>query len=172
MPRAAEDIFTIIRNQCEFEGTGYNADLQESSSETTFLKVGVYQVFQDKILDLLSTKNVKNSSQRVTVDHYQDKHSNEVVSRLKNLTEKVVLNIEEFYSVLQEAFKNRRIESVSTHQSDLRKKSHFVISFTLMKRTSSKKFKEISQMNFVELSGSEQAVGSRDSDMIEDQSLK
>ena len=69
-----------------------------------------------------------------------DKQSQEVVCKLKNLTEKIVLNIEEFYSVLQEAFKNRRIESVSTHQSDLRKKSHFIISLTLLKRTTQKKF--------------------------------
>ena len=105
------------------------------------------------------------------MEHFVDKQSQEVVCKLKNLTEKVVLNIEEFYSVLQEAFKNRRIESVSTHQSDLRKKSHFVISFTLMKRTHQKKFKEISQMNFVELSGSEQAVAN-DCEMLADQSLK
>ena len=138
----------------------------------TFLRIGVYQVFQDKILDLLSTKSVKNSSSRITVDHFMDKQSQEVVCKLKNLTEKIVLNIEEFYSVLQEAFKNRRIESVSTHQSDLRKKSHFVISLTLLKRTTQKKFQEISQMNFVELSGSEQAVAGNDSEMLANQSLK
>ena len=57
---------------------------------------------------------------------------------------------------------------MSTHQSDLRKKSHFVISLTLLKRTTQKKFQEISQMNFVELSGSEQAVAGNDSEMLAD----
>jgi len=37
-----------------------------------------------------------------------------VISRIKNISEKVILNLEDFYSSLQEAFKNRRIESVST----------------------------------------------------------
>jgi hypothetical protein len=59
---------------------------------------------------------------------------------------------------LQEAFKNRRIESVSMQEQELRKKSHFVVGLTLMKRGSSKKMTEISNINFVELSGSEQAV--------------
>ena len=58
---------------------------------------------------------MKNSSKRIITEHFVDKQTQEVVCKLKNLTEKIVLNIEEFYSVLQEAFKNRRIESVSTH---------------------------------------------------------
>ena len=43
-------------------------------------------------------------------------------------------------------------------EQELRKKSHFIISLTLMKRGSNKKMTEISHLNFVELSGSEQAV--------------
>ena len=50
------------------------------------------------------------------MDHYIDKTSEEVVSKLKNITEKVVFTLEDFYSVLQEAFKNRRIESVSMQE--------------------------------------------------------
>ena len=120
-----------------------------------FLKVSVYQIFTDKIMDLLSLKTNKAPSNRVYIDHFIDNKSQEVVAKLRNITEKVVLNLEDFYSVLQEAFKNRRIESVSTQQSDLRKKSHLVINLTLMKRTEMKKLIEISTMNFVELSGSE-----------------
>lgn len=40
----------------------------------------------------------------------------------------------------------------------MRKKSHFIIGLTLMKRSGSKRMTEISHINFVELSGSEQAV--------------
>ena len=77
---------------------------------------------------------------------------------MANITEKVVFTLEDFYSVLQEAFKNRRIESVSLQEQELRKKSHFVIGLTLMKRGSNRRMTEISHLNFVELSGSEQAV--------------
>ena len=80
------------------------------------------------------------------------------MSKLKNITEKVVMSIEDFYSVLQEAFKNRRVESVNVQEQDLRKKSHFVISLSLMKRSTHSKVQEISSLNFVELAGSEQAV--------------
>lgn len=92
------------------------------------------------------------------IDHYIDKESEEVVSKLTNITEKVVFTLEDFYSVLQEAFKNRRIESVSMQEQELRKKSHFIIGLTLMKRSQNKKLSEVSRLNFVELSGSEQAV--------------
>lgn len=112
------------------------------------------------MLDLLivSGANNKWSNSKVKVDHYIDKANKEVVSKLKNITEKVVFTLEDFYSVLQEAFKNRRIESVNMQEQDLRKKSHFVISLTLMKRTNTRRLQEMSHMNFVELSGSEQAV--------------
>lgn len=43
-------------------------------------------------------------------------------------------------------------------EQELRKKSHFIIGLTLMKRGSNRKMAEISHINFVELSGSEQAV--------------
>ena len=62
----------------------------------------------DRILDLLSPSlRAKNPK----VDHYIDRESEEVVSKLNNLTEKVVFTLEDFYSVLQDAFKKRRIES-------------------------------------------------------------
>jgi hypothetical protein len=121
--------------------------------ERMFLKMSVYQVFVDKVIDLLG-----RGVQRVQVDHYIDKNSEEVVSKLKNINEKVVFTLEDFYSALQEGFKIRRVESVSMQEQDLRKKSHFVISLTLMKRLNNKKLVEISHLNFVELSGSEQAV--------------
>ena len=70
----------------------------------------------------------------------------------------MVFTLEDFYSVLQEGFKNRRIEGITLQEQELRKKSHFVINLTLVKRTQAKKMVEISSLNFVELSGSEQAV--------------
>ena len=51
----------------------------------------------DKVLDLLS---VAQRANRVQIDHYIDKESEEVVSKLKNINEKVVFTLEDFYSVL------------------------------------------------------------------------
>lgn len=46
-----------------------------------------------------------------------------------------MFTLEDFYSVLQEAYKNRRIESVELQEQEFRKKCHFVIGVTLIKRT-------------------------------------
>lgn len=53
----------------------------------------------DKVLDLLKPNSKKHGS-NVKVDHYIDRESEEVVSKLKNITEKVVFTLEDFYSVL------------------------------------------------------------------------
>ncbi|CDW80672.1 kinesin motor domain containing protein [Stylonychia lemnae] len=158
-------------NTLKYNSVNNRQGSKRNSDEKMFLKMTVYQVFIDKILDLLASRASKsNSSRQAYVDHVIDPKTQEVVSRLKNITEKIILNLEDFYSLLQEAFKNRRIESVSTQQSDLRKKSHLVINLTLMKRTSMNKIQEISTLNFVELSGSEQAV--TQDKIMSDQSIK
>ena len=64
-----------------------------------FLKISVYQIFVDKVIDLLMSSSSK-AAQRVQIDHYIDKTSEEVVSKLKNITEKVVFSLEDFYSSL------------------------------------------------------------------------
>ncbi|CDW75105.1 low quality protein: centromere-associated protein e [Stylonychia lemnae] len=143
----------------------YNQKVRQSMNqmdpnvpERLFLKIQVYQIFVDKVLDLLNTSRQALSAQNARVSSYIDNETKEVVSKLANVTEKAIFNLEDFYSVLQEAFKNRRLESVSMQESDLRKKSHFIIGLTLMKRNPQKKLIELAQLNFVELSGSEQAV--------------
>lgn len=47
------------------------------------------------------------------LDHFIDKQSEQVVSKLKNVSEKIVFSLEDFYAVLQEAYRSRRVESVS-----------------------------------------------------------
>jgi hypothetical protein len=56
-------------------------------------------VFVDRVLDLLSTSTSGRNS-KVKVDHFIDRESEEVVSKLKNITQKVVFTLEDFYSVL------------------------------------------------------------------------
>eukprot|EP00347_Sterkiella_histriomuscorum_P021720 403333001 len=136
----------------------HSIELDSQQPERMFLKISVYQIFIDKVLDLLSN-NKAPTTHKAQVNHFIDKETKEVVSKLSNISEKAIFNLEDFYSVLQEAYKNRRLESVSTmNEADFRKKSHFVIGLTLMKRTNSKILTEISKLNFVELCGSEQAV--------------
>lgn len=67
--------------------------------ERMFLKVSVYQIFVDKVLDLLNGTN-NPSNKKVSIDHYIDKETDEVVSKIKNITEKVVFTLEDFYGVL------------------------------------------------------------------------
>lgn len=67
--------------------------------ERMFLKVSVYQIFVDKVLDLLNGTS-SSFKQKVSIDHYIDKETEEVVSKIKNITEKVVFTLEDFYGVL------------------------------------------------------------------------
>jgi hypothetical protein len=130
LPRAVEDIFNIVRNSEEREedyqiirdelmaqddsgfteqdvsthsrkypGRSHYNEQTMSTPERMFLKVSVYQIFVDKVLDLLPVNN-KRHSPSVKLEHYIDKDSEEVVSKLKNITEKVVFTLEDFYSVL------------------------------------------------------------------------
>jgi hypothetical protein len=84
-----------------------------------------------------------------------------VVSRVVNLNERLILCQEDFYIGVSDAYKYRKELSVNKFQDrDLRKKSHFIISLTLIEQASGsdQKYIQLSQINFAELSGSEQAV--------------
>lgn len=65
-----------------------------------FLKISVYQIFADKILDLLSPKGLRPQNREVALDHMIDPRSEEVVSKIRNLNERVILTLEDFYNVL------------------------------------------------------------------------
>jgi len=134
-----------------------------------YLKVSIYQVFVDKVLDLLGGTGSRGAP-RVQVEHYIDRDSEEVVSKLKNITEKIVFSLEDFYAVMQEAFKTRRMESAAMQDNDLRKKSHLIVGLTLMRKTPARRMQEISHFTFAELAGSEQAVA--DERFFKDSSIK
>ena len=98
-----------------------------------------------------------------SIEHYIDQGSNQVVSRLVNLNERLVLCSEDFYIAIADAYRYRKELSLNHFQDkDLRKKSHFIVNLTLVQQLqdNDSKFMQLSQMNFVELSGSEQAVNS------------
>lgn len=86
------------------------------------------------------------------------------MSRFVNLSEKLIMTLEQFYSAMQEAFKERKTISVKLQDHDIRKRSHLVVSLSLVTQHQNWSSQtpctvnEISRLNFVELSGSEQSV--------------
>ena len=61
-----------------------------------FIKMSVYMIYCDRIYDLLSTKSAK----KVKREHYIDPQSQQVVSKFVNMTEKLVLNLEQYYATI------------------------------------------------------------------------
>ena len=76
------------------------------------------------------------------------------------MSERVVLTLEHYYAIVQDAFKERRAVSMKLTDHDIRKRSHLVIAFTLVQSTAGGQMREISKLNFTELCGSEQSVAS------------
>ena len=93
-----------------------------------FIKMSVYMIYCDRIYDLLSSKSAK----KVKREHYIDPSSQQVVSKFVNMTEKIVLNLEQYYSLVQDAFKERKSISMKLSDHDIRKRSHLVISLALL----------------------------------------
>ena len=59
--------------------------------------MSVYMIYCDRIFDLLSTKSAKKS---VKVEHYIDQGSQQVVTKFSNMTEKLVLSLEQYYALI------------------------------------------------------------------------
>lgn len=74
------------------------------------------------------------------------------------MTERLVLNLESYYSMVQDAFKERKVISVKLTDHEIRKRSHLVISLALITQTPEGSVREVSRLNFAELCGSEQSV--------------
>ena len=74
------------------------------------------------------------------------------------MSEKVVLTLEHYYAIVQDAFKERRTLSMKLTDHDIRKRSHLVIGLTLVQQSSTGHMREVSKLNFTELCGSEQSV--------------
>ena len=120
-----------------------------------FIKMSVYMIYCDRTYDLLSTK----SGKKVKREHYIDPQTQQVVSRFINMSERLVLNLEQYYSMIQDAFKERKTISMKLTDHDIRKRSHLVISLGLTSQSRSDgSLREISRLNFTELCGSEQSV--------------
>lgn len=69
------DLYELYNLNSDKENNGLKSNRQRKAherEEKMFLKVSVYQIFTDKIMDLLAVKNTKNAGNRVFIDHYLD----------------------------------------------------------------------------------------------------
>ena len=78
-----------------------------------------------------------------------------MVAKFSNMSEKVVLTLEHYYAIVQDAFKERRSLSMKLTDHDIRKRSHLVIGLTLVQQSSTGHMREVSKLNITELCGSE-----------------
>ena len=58
--------------------------------------MSMYMIYCDRIYDLLSQK----SGKKVKKESYIDQNSQQVVSKFVNMTERVVLNLEQYYALV------------------------------------------------------------------------
>mmetsp|Transcript_28628 Transcript_28628/g.35464 ORF Transcript_28628/g.35464 Transcript_28628/m.35464 type:complete len:120 (+) Transcript_28628:1317-1676(+) len=118
--------------------------------------MSVYMIYCDRIYDLLSSKAAKKT---VKVEHYIDQASQQVVTKFTNMTEKLVLNLEQYYALIQDAFKERKTVSMKLTDHEIRKRSHLIVSLGLVSSLpEGGPMREVSRLNFSELCGSEQSV--------------
>ena len=71
-------------------------DYQHGGQERLFVKMSMYMIYCDRIYDLLSQK----SGKKVKKESYIDQNSQQVVSKFVNMTERVVLNLEQYYALV------------------------------------------------------------------------
>ena len=145
LSRAIRDTFRLI--------SLYN---QASNNSSSFhVKFCSYQIYLDNIHDLLSTE-----SPVITVEKYIE--NNYINTNLVGLTEREIKNFAEYENCMREAVHNRATLSQKLKINDLNRKSHFIISIRLEKRTFNKdgililndNLKNFSRIDFVELTSS------------------
>ena len=115
--RTINDIFKIINMDSNFN-----------------VKISVYQIYLDKIYDLLLNNNNN-------------------INDIFELNKKEIKNNKEFDLILREAINNRNnlIKNLSTNNNDIKKVSHLIISLYI-KNIKEMNISEYSQIDFVELS--------------------
>ena len=117
------------------------------------LKISIYQIFLDKIYDLLS--NDDNMELNIEVN-YSEINNNCNINIL-GLNKKEIKNKEEYDLTLREAIYNRRKLSQTLGISNIKKKSHFIISLFLENiinnnnENNNIEYMPFSQFDFVEL---------------------
>ena len=88
----------ILQSNSQIQVYGNNESGKDFDGvmDRMFIKVSVYMIYCDRIYDLLSNKSAK----KVKKEHYIDPQSLQVVSKFVNMTERLVLNLEQYYALI------------------------------------------------------------------------
>ena len=128
-----------------------NDIFQRLQFNSFIVKISVYQIFLDKIFDLLSNDN--NMELNIEVN-YSEMHNSCNINIL-GLNKKEIKTSDEYDLTLREAINNRRKLSQILGITDIKKKSHFIISVFLESISDNDnnnvEYMPFSQFDFVEL---------------------
>ena len=110
-PRAIEDILSIIKSpdvpERELNNTPSFSGAAGENSQSVFLRLSIYMIAMDQIIDLLGRRQSK-SDQEPTIEHYLDESTNNVVSQLSGVTERLILSSGDFYVAISDAYRCRK----------------------------------------------------------------
>ena len=67
------------------------------------------------------------SPKKVKVEHYIDKESQQVVSKMVGLSERIIVTLENYYQAMQDALKERKKHASQFADHELRKRSHMIV---------------------------------------------
>ena len=139
--KAINDIFNLL-------------SLTRQAQNDFTLKISSYQIFMEKVNDLLCNEVNKST---IKVDKYFDKH--QMKCELVGLNKVNIGNKGDFDTCLKEILHQRKNLTGAMKIDDLKRKSHFVISLMLEKRkyinNYSNEIELYSQIDFVELASSD-----------------
>ena len=110
------------------------------------VKISVYQIYLDKIYDLLS-----NNNNELNIETKYSDINNTYNINILGLSKREIKNSNEYDTTLREAINNRRNLSKIFGVNDFKKKSHFIMSLYLENKNEENKYITYSQFDFVEL---------------------
>lgn len=113
-----------------------DSDFKDNLNERSFLRVSIYMLTSDSIIDLLSPGNPKHSMEKrgIQVESFIDKNNYEFCTRVVGLSERLIATSENFNHLLQDAFQERSNLASRLDDLDIRKRSHLIIGLNLVKR--------------------------------------
>ena len=97
-------------------------------TERLFLRAQMFLIHCENVYDLLSHKPKRCKLESRLED-------NKVHSRFVGAKDRVILTIEQYYSMMQDSYKARKYLSTKLADHDIRKRSHFVVQLSLVKQS-------------------------------------
>uniref|UniRef100_A0AC34REW1 Kinesin-like protein n=1 Tax=Panagrolaimus sp. JU765 TaxID=591449 RepID=A0AC34REW1_9BILA len=137
IPRIVNDIFTHIYNYSSESGE------EESKKVQFYIKVSYYEIYNEKIRDLLDET-------KTNLAIHEDKNH---VPYVKGITEQFVLNPEEVFAAIEDGKNNRQVAVTNMNEHSSRSHSVFQIVVEQENEETQKKLK--GKLYLVDLAGSE-----------------